>query len=244
MARRTAILSFFLIATGFYLSAQPPRIVAFDYIDQYQKIAERQMENYGVPASVILAQAIFESGCGKSELAKRSNNHFGIKCHTTWLGDTVTKTDDYANECFRKYSRVEDSYRDHSIFLRTRMRYADLFRLPLTDYKSWCRGLKEAGYATYSTYAEELIRIIEQNNLQALDLPDRLEPVTGFARVAEIRKPKRTDMYLSASTLAQKDLLFSDESHFVIRSLGIRNNSSEGQPGPVASQRRGKSRVQ
>ena len=139
------------------------------YIATYAEEAINQMVNYKIPASVIMAQAIFESKCGSSQLAQKSNNHFGIKCHIEWGGDTVVKTDDTLNECFRKYEKVIDSYTDHSLFLRSRSRYSYLFELPITDYANWCKGLKASGYATYPTYAEELIQLIENLRLYELD---------------------------------------------------------------------------
>jgi flagellum-specific peptidoglycan hydrolase FlgJ len=197
-------------------------MMAFDYIDLYKNEAVKQMLLHRIPASVILAQAIFESGCGKSELAQRSNNHFGIKCHQAWIGDTVVKSDDTDDECFRKYVRVQDSYADHSRFLRTRVRYLQLFDLPLTDYRGWCRGLKLAGYATFPTYAEELIRIIEANQLYKLDAVEELTPKTLKPRPEPTlkRSPLRarcTNLVL----LAETDLLFSDERDIVVRSLRL-----------------------
>jgi hypothetical protein len=201
-------------------SAQSPRAAEYLYIKKYKHFATREMESFGIPASVILAQGIFESGCGYSQLAKTSNNHFGIKCHNTWMGDTIQKTDDAENECFRKYASVEASYRDHSIFLRTRKWYTQLFRLALTDYRGWCEGLQQAGYATYEGYAEELIRIIERHQLYRLDGPVQMQPLALFFLQPEIRlRAPGEDVPLPL--LARHDLLFSDESHFVIRSLDL-----------------------
>lgn len=221
MSRFTRLLSVCFFLAGCITSiAQPERTAVETYIARYKPMAVKQMENFGIPASVILAQAIFESDCGKSDLAKRSNNHFGIKCHNTWLGDTVNKTDDVQNECFRKYGSVEDSYRDHSIFLRTRKWYVHLFRLSLTDYRGWCRGLKDAGYATYPTYAEELIRIIEKYQLHKLDAAEKLQAVTLIFTQPDIRL-QNPNNEPALSQLAHHDLLFSDEGHFVIRSLDM-----------------------
>jgi LysM repeat protein len=135
------------------------------YIDQYKEIAVQEMERSGIPASVTLAQAILESQAGQSRLALISNNHFGIKCKREWTGATVFEDDDARNECFRSYSTVLDSYRDHSDFLASRANYFFLFSIDPTDYKSWCYGLKKAGYATSSTYPEKLIGIIEKYHL-------------------------------------------------------------------------------
>ncbi len=138
------------------------------YIERYKEIAVRQMQRYGIPASIILAQGCLESGNGNSRLAVEANNHFGIKCHD-WEGDRIYHDDDAAGECFRKYHTPEDSYYDHSDFLRTRPRYAHLFELGTADYKGWANGLKEAGYATNPRYAQLLIDLIEMNRLYLYD---------------------------------------------------------------------------
>jgi LysM repeat protein len=140
-----------------------------EYVSVYEKIAIQQMNQYEIPASITMAQGILESGSGNSTLAKTANNHFGIKCHTDWKGEKVYLDDDAKNECFRSYSKVEDSYIDHSMFLTTRKRYESLFSLSLTDYKSWAHGLKAAGYATNPKYAEQLIQLIEELELFKLD---------------------------------------------------------------------------
>lgn len=140
-----------------------------NYISQYKEIAVREMEMFHIPASICLAQGILESGCGMSELAMNANNHFGIKCHKEWTGPTYMMDDDEKQECFRVYENPEQSYIDHSQFLTTRDRYAGLFKLDITDYKGWARGLKSAGYATNPEYANILIRIIEANELNNLD---------------------------------------------------------------------------
>lgn len=138
------------------------------YVEQYKDIAIEQMRIHKIPASITLAQGILESGAGKSLLAVRANNHFGIKCHTDWKGGRFYKDDDSKNECFRVYSSVRDSYEDHSRFL-LRPRYARLYTYDIFDYKAWARGLKACGYATSSTYAERLIDIIETYELYLYD---------------------------------------------------------------------------
>ena len=140
-----------------------------EYIQQYQKMAIGQMEKYGVPASIILSQGILESGAGNSTLAIKANNHFGIKCHSTWTGPRIYHDDDAKGECFRKYRSPEKSYQDHSEFLRGARRYAFLFDLDPTDYKGWAHGLRKAGYATDPNYPSKLIRIIEEEKLYLLD---------------------------------------------------------------------------
>lgn len=140
-----------------------------EYIRKYQLLAIREMHRSGVPASIKLAQACLESANGISELARKSNNHFGIKCKSDWTGGKVYYDDDAKDECFRKYNSIEDSYRDHSNFLMNNPRYASLFQLATTDYKGWAQGLKKAGYATANHYDRTLIRIIEEHKLYRLD---------------------------------------------------------------------------
>src|SRR5690554_5856849 len=128
------------------------------YIDRYGLLAQEHMDRYRIPASIKLAQGILESGAGMSDLARNSNNHFGIKCHRGWSGPRVFAPDDTPNDCFRKYSRVEDSYRDHSDFLVNGARYRPLIELSITDYKGTARGLQKLGYATDRTYANLLFK--------------------------------------------------------------------------------------
>ena len=138
------------------------------YFDQYKDIAIEQMLRYHIPASITLAQGVFESGAGKSELARRANNHFGIKCHN-WTGRRSYHDDDESNECFRAYDSAYESYEDHSKFLVSGQRYKSLFSLKETDYKGWAKGLKAAGYATNPQYANKLIEIIELYRLNQYD---------------------------------------------------------------------------
>ena len=137
------------------------------YIVKYRDLAIREQHFYGIPASITMAQALLESSAGESTLAVKGMNHFGIKCGANWAGKTINKDDDNIQDCFRKYTKVEDSYFDHSLFLQ-RPRYAFLFDFPVDDYKSWAEGLKTAGYATDKNYATKLIKIIEDYNLNAL----------------------------------------------------------------------------
>ncbi len=139
------------------------------YFDKYHKLAVEQQRKYKIPASITLAQGVLESGAGQSSLARKSNNHFGIKCHSDWRGKRVYYDDDLKGECFRKYKSVEDSYEDHSRFLAYRSRYASLFDLKITDYKGWAKGLKRCGYATDRRYADRLIKIIEDYELYRYD---------------------------------------------------------------------------
>lgn len=140
-----------------------------EYISLYKELAVVNMKEKKVPASITLAQAMFESDYGNSPLALNANNHFGIKCHTTWSGPTYTQDDDERDECFRKYDNPLMSFEDHSDFLRNRERYNSLFTLDINDYKGWAHGLKKAGYATNPRYAFKLIEIIERYGLNLLD---------------------------------------------------------------------------
>ena len=139
-----------------------------------------EMREYGIPASITLAQGILESGAGRGQLSRKSNNHFGIKCHTTWNGARVYHDDDEKGECFRRYEDPDDSFRDHSLFLTSRSRYSKLFDLKKSDYKGWAKGLKKAGYATDPKYPSKLISIIERYDLERFDkmvLGGKWEPV-------------------------------------------------------------------
>ena len=161
--KNIALIAFLLAA--FTASAQQSELVR-NYIIQYKDLAIAEMQRTGVPASIKLAQGINETMAGTSDLVSRSNNHFGIKCKSTWTGESVKHDDDRRGECFRKYPSPEDSYRDHSDFLKNNQRYAFLFSLDPTDYNGWAWGLKKAGYATNPRYAMALIKTIEDYGLQ------------------------------------------------------------------------------
>ncbi|WP_314715140.1 glucosaminidase domain-containing protein [Segatella salivae] len=144
------------------------------YIDQYKNLAIEEMLRYNIPASITLAQGIFESSAGRSELTVKGNNHFGIKCHG-WGGNTIYHDDDERNECFRAYDNAKQSYEDHSKFLSQNTRYRSLFSLQRTDYRSWARGLKACGYATNPVYADKLIELIELYKLYELDCAEHYD---------------------------------------------------------------------
>lgn len=176
----------FAIVVGFTFISTRSVSVQERYIEQYKQIAISEMERSKIPASIKMAQALFESQSGRSELATQANNHFGIKCKTTWSGDTYQyKDDDLDKEgnltfsCFRSYSSAIDSYKDHSDFLIGRSRYQELFSLPMDDYKSWAYGLKKCGYATDPLYAEKLIRVIEKYNLDLLDIRSEVPAIVA-----------------------------------------------------------------
>ena len=171
------------------------------YINKYAPTAVSEMKRTGVPASITLAQGLVESAAGQSTLASKSNNHFGIKCHSDWKGKKTYKDDDKANECFRVYSNATASFKDHSDFLRYQDRYKFLFDLQPTDYKGWARGLKKAGYATDPKYAEKLIKVIEDYDLakydseQAAEVPE--SPLAIEHPVEVVRASTREEVRFS-----------------------------------------------
>ncbi|NEQ48851.1 MAG: LysM peptidoglycan-binding domain-containing protein, partial [Leptolyngbya sp. SIO3F4] len=172
----------------FPVVAQSESLTRSEYIEKYKPLAIRNMREHRIPASITLAQACLESNNGNSELAKRSNNHFGIKCHSTWKGKRTYHDDDKRKECFRVYPDVYGSYADHSEFLQ-RSRYARCFELEITDYKGWARELKKAGYATNPKYPDLLIRIIEENKLYLIDQ----EALGQLAEQPNPEQPKQPD---------------------------------------------------
>ena len=201
-------LSFLLSLFIFSIQAQTRLKPYDDYINEYAGIAIAQQKQYGIPASITLAQGLLESGAGKSDMARQSNNHFGIKCQN-WKGETVTFFDDGMDSCFRKYDSVEDSYNDHSQFLVQGKRYAVLFQLDVTDYKGWAVGLQKAGYATDRTYAEKLIRVIE-----TYDLNDYSRGKTVKNEKEKVAKKDRSDKQAEreAKKATQKEQKMAEKS--------------------------------
>jgi LysM repeat protein len=205
MNNRLFLILFLVFLSGLFscktykplISTSTPDQSVKDYINSYKELAVNEMNRTGIPASITLAQGIIESDCGHSSLAREANNHFGIKCHNDWTGPTVRHNDNRRNECFRKYRKPEESFYDHSDFLKSGSRYSFLFNNNPTDYKSWAHGLKRAGYATNPDYANMLIRTIEENNLWYFDRgynSIRLPPQTSLAVIPtqakdSIRKP-------------------------------------------------------
>lgn len=182
-----------------------------EYIAYFKETAKANMINYKIPASITLAQGILESGAGKGRLCLEANNHFGIKCHKGWEGDYITHDDDAAQECFRKYDDPADSYRDHSLFLSSRSRYEDLFKLDILDYKAWAKGLKNAGYATDPKYPNKLIAIIERYNLNDYDE----EVVNGKPKKKTTKIEQKRDT--TKSYVVQKgDTLYAISKRFSI----------------------------
>lgn len=200
---RLIILIFLILSACKTTRYVPPAtsLSRTEYIATYSDIAIREMQRTGIPASIKMAQAILESGDGNSTLARRGNNHFGIKCHD-WSGRRIYHDDDERNECFRRYNNPRESFRDHSEFLTGRARYASLFDLDPYDYRAWARGLKAAGYATNQQYDRLLIRIIEDNELYRLDTgsgttslsgrdPQKERRISNGVSVAESREVRR-----------------------------------------------------
>ena len=189
------------------------------YIENYKQIAMDEMQQYGIPASITLAQGILESGAGRGDLTRRANNHFGIKCHRGWTGERVYHDDDELQECFRKYKDPRTSFRDHSLFLTERSRYRNLFSLRQNDYKGWARGLKKAGYATDPRYPNKLIALIEKYDLDQYD------------RQVLKGKPKGDRPAVATYTVVKGDTLYSISRRFNIsvndlkKYNGLRSNT-------------------
>lgn len=177
------------------LPVNPGRFVKFpiantqEYIETFAQMAQYEMRAFGIPASITLAQGILESGSGKGGLTQKTNNHFGIKCHTGWDGEFDFHDDDEKGECFRKYNHPMYSFRDHSIFLSSRSRYKFLFNYRRNDYKKWAHGLREAGYATDRKYPQKLIALIERYHLDSYDE----DVVRGGLET--VRAPKNYDVF-------------------------------------------------
>lgn len=194
--RNCSIVFFLLVSLA--CSAQKSEVIK-NYIDTYKNLAMAEMQRTGVPASITLAQGIHESGAGVSKLVLSSNNHFGIKCKSNWTGESVKHDDDARGECFRKYSFAEDSYRDHSNFLKNGQRYASLFALDPADYKGWANGLKKAGYATNPKYPQVLIKLIEDYGLQ------------DYTLVALGKMPVPTDILAAGNVITGQAIVPSDK---------------------------------
>mgnify|MGYP000903591838 FL=1 len=184
-----------------------------EYINTYKDIAMVEMQRYGIPASITLAQAILESGSGQGRLARHARNHFGIKCHYDWEGDTITHDDDAKGECFRKYEHPEASFEDHSQFLVNRSRYAFLFTLKAGDYKGWAYGLKKAGYATDPGYPQKLLLLIKKYELHQYDTEvlgyafkeDKpLSPIPNTPPLTVEKKKEANKTVAKANTTTQK----------------------------------------
>lgn len=194
-------------------TAPPTKITnkdrALAYIETFAPVAQQEMKIYKIPASITLAQGLLESAIGQGRLALEANNHFGIKCHKEWNGGRIYHDDDALGECFRVYEDAKESYRDHSLFLKTRSRYAFLFDLKSTNYKAWAKGLKKAGYATDPKYPDKLIDLIERYQLDRFDTPpkgraqrlalDEEEDIQPKRVVSEVHRVEKGDTLYSIS---------------------------------------------
>lgn len=213
-------ISIAILLSFFSFTALAQRLTVEEYIEQFKDVAMNEMKRSGVPASITLAQGILESENGNSELVKKSNNHFGIKCKSNWTGESVTHDDDANGECFRAYTNAGDSYRDHSDFLKANLRYASLFKLDPTDYAAWAKGLKKAGYATNPRYPDLLIKYVETYSLQQYTL-------------TTLNKLSESDI---AKTDEVKDIIVFDKTNG--RSISVNNNNTavlSADPGKIIS---------
>lgn len=184
-----------------------------EYVKTFAEVAQFEMKAYGIPASITLAQGLLESGFGKGELALKTNNHFGIKCHTGWQGDYDFHDDDEKGECFRKYNHPMYSYRDHSLFLKNRSRYASLFELEQDDYKKWAHGLKKAGYATDKRYPHKLISLIEAHELYKFD---RAVLGDGYSRKEMTREIVSNKPSVDKHIVKEGDTLYSISRKYAV----------------------------
>ena len=183
-----------------------------NYVNTFSETAKKNMREHGIPASITLAQGILESGAGKGRLCMEANNHFGIKCHTGWTGPSITHDDDALQECFRKYSDPADSYRDHSLFLTSRPRYAGLFKLDKGDYQGWAKGLRAAGYATDPKYPDKLISLIERYQLYTYD--------------NEVLERENLKPFQNSNTVVSNELLYTVQQGDTLYSLSRKFNIS------------------
>ncbi|AGC77339.1 flagellum-specific peptidoglycan hydrolase FlgJ [Nonlabens dokdonensis] len=179
-----------------------------NYVDDYKDVAMEEMKLYKIPASITLAQGILESGSGSGRLAVEANNHFGIKCHTGWTGGRIYHDDDEDQECFRTYNDASYSYRDHSLFLKDRKRYAGLFLLDIDDYKGWARGLRRAGYATDKRYPQKLISLIERYELYRYDNIALGKDVDEKPRVIEEVEDTQNSGFVKQHIVVKGDSLY------------------------------------
>ncbi|WP_423148643.1 glucosaminidase domain-containing protein [Rubrolithibacter danxiaensis] len=202
------------------------RTSAEEYINRFKGIAAEEMNLYGIPASITLAQGLLESANGNSTLAREANNHFGIKCNSDWRGPTILRDDDQLDECFRVYNNPEESFRDHSEFLK-RKRYAFLFEMDKDDYRGWAYGLKQAGYATNPKYPELLIGLIERYGLDQYDKKETvlakakredrvMDEINSKPPVSKAQEPEKTPVAMKIYEVKQGDTLYSISKRFAL----------------------------
>ncbi|MEP6683243.1 MAG: glucosaminidase domain-containing protein [Parafilimonas sp.] len=216
------LVFFFAAVISFSAKAQDNEAVN-GYIQQYKQLAIDEMIRTGVPASITLAQGILESNAGRCPLTQQSNNHFGIKCKTDWTGEVVYHDDDSKGECFRRYNSAEDSYRDHSDFLKNRPNYASLFDISATDYKDWAYGLKRAGYATNPVYAQSLITTIERYSLE--QYTDVALVQSNQLDVASSNIQPQQHIEFANASLVQQQNIKQDASNYTTASIKYPTNS-------------------
>lgn len=192
-----------------------------DYISQYKEIAMGNMKNYGIPASIILAQGILESGAGRGDLALSSNNHFGIKCHKDWVGESVRHDDDSLQECFRKYKDPSESFRDHALFLTGKKRYAALFTYEKGDYKAWAKGLRAAGYATDPRYPEKLISYIERYELHQYDNQAMGKDYVVVEKTTTVVVPRTPNAANNTNSLASYEVQKGDTLYSISKKFNV-----------------------
>lgn len=212
MKKVFVLAALFALATG--LQAAPNEKYQ-NYIAQWRDVAVQHQKDYGIPASITLAQGLLESGAGSSELAVKANNHFGIKCTSEWMGDVYRYTDERRGECFRQYKNAEESFRDHAKFLQ-KSRYARLFELEVTDYAGWAQGLKDCGYATDPAYPQKLIKIIEDYRLAEI-----------AAGAGSAQKPKSKDDVVVVSQAAPIAVISADPAEEYVRPLSAKEERED-----------------
>lgn len=235
MRNKISVIISFLFLNIFCVRAQVYQAYQ-DYVSVFARTAVEQMEEHGIPASITLAQGLLESAAGKSDLTKRSNNHFGIKCTSDWTGPTTSHDDDKKGDCFRVYDDPADSYRDHSLFLK-RPHYAPLFELSKTDYKGWAHGLKRCGYATDPAYPTKLIKLIEDYDLARYDKMKASqveEPTEELVKQYTYSVKKKTNTVLPFSKTTQSKQTQSSSRQ---STTTTRSSSSESSMGTVSATR-------
>ena len=229
MIRNILFILFFV--SPILIFSQTQQLTREEYIQKFKDLAISEMKRSGIPASITLAQGCLESNNGNSRLSIEGNNHFGIKCKSTWAGKRIYHDDDAPNECFRQYKNAEESYLDHTDFLITNPRYSQLFALHVTNYKDWAHGLKKAGYATDPTYAERLIKIIEDNKLYVYDTVTDMKELAKIEqeRLKEKKHPVQANKPVSARTVEVRNGLKSivvqqgDTFGSIAKELGMSN---------------------
>ena len=236
----------FILGINMSSQAQKKNTDYVNYINKYSNLAMYNKDKFKIPTSITLAQAILESRAGLSELAKASNNHFGIKCHSDWKGETVYWKDDGPNDCFRKYKNVMDSYEDHSKFLTQNSRYSVLFKYNIKDYAAWAKGLQTCGYATDQGYANKLIKLIEDYELYKYDSTTPLSSIVVKVLEQEMgqdkKKQNKSKTVLLRSVYKSYNLLYiiaedddsfekiADDTGFKIKNLIKYNEVQEDFP--------------